>query len=90
LLLCFTWTSPSPGILILLSESTYEFFLVHGPIYLGLAKYAHLSFISDLFWGTLLAICATMILRVASSLFFACAYCFWNSFLCKTINIHAE
>jgi peptidoglycan/LPS O-acetylase OafA/YrhL len=90
LLLCSASTSPSPGILILLSELTYEFFLVHGPIYLGLAKYAHLSFISDLFWGTLLAICATMILSVASSLFLACAYHFWHSFFCKTINIHAE
>jgi hypothetical protein len=73
LLLCSGWLAPSPSWLTRLSESTYEFFLVHGPIYLGLAKYAHLGIVANLAFGTLLAIVAAFVLRSASRAVSNCA-----------------
>jgi peptidoglycan/LPS O-acetylase OafA/YrhL len=66
-LLCNTWFATSPARLARWSESTYEFFLVHGPIYLGLAKYAHLGIFANAVFGTSLAIIATILLRAAAS-----------------------
>jgi peptidoglycan/LPS O-acetylase OafA/YrhL len=44
------------------SRATYEFFLVHGTIYLVLARYAGLPFLANLLLGTGLAVLATWFL----------------------------
>jgi hypothetical protein len=47
----------------LVSQATYEFFLVHGPIYLGLALLLRLDLAENLVVGTLAGIAATWVLR---------------------------
>jgi hypothetical protein len=66
LLVCNITTALSPAWLSSASESTYEYFLVHGPIYLCLAKYAHFNVFANALVGTPLAILATILLRVAA------------------------
>jgi peptidoglycan/LPS O-acetylase OafA/YrhL len=68
LLLCNAPSATSPAWLTPLSETCYEFFLVHGPIYLGLAKFAHFGIVANLAIGTSLAIIAAILLRAAASL----------------------
>ena len=46
-----------------ISQATYEFFLVHGPIFLALAVYAHMGFWGTLLAGGGLAVLATIVLR---------------------------
>ena len=54
-----------------ISDATYEFYLVHGPIYLGLARYAGFSLATNACIGTLLAVVATVILKGLSAAFVA-------------------
>jgi hypothetical protein len=49
-----------------LSRGTYEFFLVHGPIYLGLASFAKLALPANAVVGTVLAAAAAWGLRLAA------------------------
>lgn len=55
----------SPG-LLLASEASYEFFLVHGPIYLVCARFLGMGLLLTLVCGTALALAATWGLRQAS------------------------
>lgn len=76
--LCIASSEASPSWLARASELTYEFFLVHGPIYLGLARYAHLGLPANLVLGTLLAIAATIVLHGASSAVEQCVAFLWQ------------
>ena len=55
-----------PRILSATSRISYEFFLVHGPIYLGLAKLARLDLVAILVIGTPLSVLAAELLHRAS------------------------
>ncbi len=66
LLACTAFKAPSPRWLALASERSYEFFLVHGPIYLGFAVYFHLGPCALLFFGTPVATIAAMLLWSAA------------------------
>jgi peptidoglycan/LPS O-acetylase OafA/YrhL len=78
LALCIASSAASPSWLARASELTYEFFLVHGPIYLGLARYAHLGLPANLVLGTLLAIAAAIVLRGASFAAVQCTALLWQ------------
>jgi peptidoglycan/LPS O-acetylase OafA/YrhL len=56
----------SPAPVATLSRGTYEFFLVHGPIYLGLASFAKLALPANAVVGTVLAAAAAWGLRLAA------------------------
>jgi hypothetical protein len=62
ILLCASSSSVSSHWLGVASNATYEFFLVHGPIYLGLALYAHWGLFANMIFGTTIAIFATIVL----------------------------
>jgi hypothetical protein len=55
-----------PRIIALASGIVYEFFLTHGPIYLGLSRIAGFDFRENLILGTLLAVMAAWALRRGS------------------------
>jgi hypothetical protein len=58
----------SPGKLASISRATYEFFLVHGPIYLFLAKMLRFSCPVNAVIGTALSVAAAWCLRRATAL----------------------
>jgi peptidoglycan/LPS O-acetylase OafA/YrhL len=58
-----SFTTMSSRLISVMSNATYEFFLVHGPIYLGLAMYAGLGLFANLIAGTILAVLAAALLR---------------------------
>ncbi len=60
-------TSQSPSWLAAASEGTYEFFLVHGVVYLALAHSLHVPLAANVVLGTLLAAIAAYCLRAVMS-----------------------
>jgi peptidoglycan/LPS O-acetylase OafA/YrhL len=54
----------SPRALAQAAEATYEFFLVHGPVYLALARLAHLNVAANLALGTACSAVAAWVLRL--------------------------
>jgi hypothetical protein len=56
-----------PAIVGSFSKITYEFFLTHGPIYLGLSRLLRLGFSQNLVLGTPVAIGAALILHALSA-----------------------
>lgn len=76
ILICASIPSISSPRVSVVSNATYEFFLVHGPIYLGLAVYARLGFFANLIVGTVIAILATVVLcKIENAIFAALAVC---------------
>jgi hypothetical protein len=66
LLLGSFFVGKPPRVLKFASRCTYEFYLTHGPIYLGLSRIIELSFYPNLIIGTPLAIlCALALQRAA-------------------------
>src|SRR5262249_58454795 len=53
-----------PRALAQAAEATYEFFLVHGPVYLALARLAHLNVAANLALGTACSAVAAWVLRL--------------------------
>jgi peptidoglycan/LPS O-acetylase OafA/YrhL len=53
-------------IVAMASRLNYEFYLVHGPIYLGLARFFNLGLYQNLVIGTSLAIMGACLLRLIS------------------------
>jgi peptidoglycan/LPS O-acetylase OafA/YrhL len=58
----------SPRRLVAISRATYPFYLLHGPIYLGLAQLWGLGFWSNLAFGTMLTVAATMLMLKVETL----------------------
>jgi peptidoglycan/LPS O-acetylase OafA/YrhL len=86
LLPCSAWLASSPYWLSRTSECTYEFFLVHGPIYLGLAKFAGFGIFANLWIGTFAAILAAILLRATSFTVLAYIEAIWWRILLRGIN----
>jgi hypothetical protein len=68
LLLARAVPGESPRALASASQATYEFFLVHGPVYLGLARVAGLPWTANLVVGTAVSVLGAWLLRRAAAL----------------------
>jgi peptidoglycan/LPS O-acetylase OafA/YrhL len=53
----------SPPAVAAMAEATYEFFLVHGPIYLALSRFGHLGVFANLIFGSVCSVAAADLLR---------------------------
>jgi peptidoglycan/LPS O-acetylase OafA/YrhL len=62
--LCLAVSHASPNWIAALGDISYEFYLVHGPVYLVLANMVHLPLFANLVFGSVLALMVGQLLRV--------------------------